>query len=193
MTKLVSFSMNIKIGVSNHHVHLTKEVLETLFGKGYELTPKRYLTQKGQYACEETVTLKKGKKVLEHVRIIGPCRKYTQVELLERDNEYFNLDSPVRKSGDLIGSETITIVGPKGEHEAVESTIIADRHIHMSASDLETFKRHNDEVVSVKVENGVTLDDVHIKSDESCVLEMHMNKDEAEKLGIETGMEVIIC
>ena len=185
--------MNIKIGVSNHHVHLTKEVLETLFGKGYELTPKRYLTQKGQYACEETVTLKKGKKVLEHVRIIGPCRKYTQVELLERDNEYFNLDSPVRKSGDLIGSETITIVGPKGEYEAVESTIIADRHIHMSANDLEKFKRHNDEVVTIKVENGVTLDDVHIKSDESCVHKKKKNKDEAEKLGIETGMEVIIC
>lgn len=185
--------MNIKIGVSNHHVHLTKEVLETLFGKGYELTPKRYLTQKGQYACEETITLKKGKKVLEHVRIIGPCRKYTQVELLETDNEFFGLDCPVRKSGDLVGSETITIVGPKGEYEAVESTIIADRHIHMSKEDLETFKRHNDEVVKVNVENGVTLDDVHIKSDETCVLEMHINKDEATKLGIETGMEVIIC
>ena len=185
--------MNIKIGVSNHHVHLTKEVLETLFGKGYELTPKRYLTQKGQYACEETVTLKKGKKVLEHVRIIGPCRKYTQVELLETDNDFFGLESPVRKSGDLVGSETITIVGPKGEYEAVESTIIADRHIHMSKEDLEIFKRHNDEVVKVNVENGVTLDDVHIKSDETCVLEMHMNKDEATKLGIETGMEVKIC
>ena len=185
--------MNIKIGVSNHHIHLTKEVLEILFGKGYELTPKRYLTQKGQYACEETVTLKKEKKVLEHVRIIGPCRKYTQVELLETDNEFFGLDCPVRKSGDLIGSETITIVGPKGEYEAVESSIIADRHIHMSAGDLETFKRHNDEVVKVNVENGVTLDDVHIKSDETCVLEMHINKDEATKLDIETGMEVKIC
>lgn len=185
--------MNIKIGVSNHHIHLTKEVLEILFGKGYELTPKRYLTQKGQYACEETVTLKKEKQVLEHVRIIGPCRKYTQVELLETDNEFFGLDCPVRKSGDLVGSETITIVGPKGEYEAVESTIIADRHIHMSKEDLETFKRHNDEVVKVNVENGVTLDDVHIKSDETCVLEMHMNKDEATKLGIETGMEVKIC
>lgn len=185
--------MNIKIGVSNHHIHLTKEVLEILFGKGYELTPKRYLTQKGQYACEETVTLKKGKKVLEHVRIIGPCRKYTQVELLETDNEFFELDCPVRKSGDLVGSETITIMGPKGEYEAVESTIIADRHIHMSKDDLETFKRHNDEVVKVNVENGVTLDDVHIKSDETCVLEMHMNKDEATKFGIETGMEVKIC
>lgn len=185
--------MNIKIGVSNHHIHLTKEVLEILFGKGYKLTPKRYLTQKGQYACEETITLKKGKKVLEHVRIIGPCRKYTQVELLETDNEFFGLDCPVRKSGDLVGSETITIVGPKGEYEAVESSIIADRHIHMSAGDLETFKRHNDEVVKVNVENGVTLDDVHIKSDETCVLEMHINKDEATKLDIETGMEVKIC
>lgn len=185
--------MNIKIGVSNHHIHLTKEVLEILFGKGYKLTPKRYLTQKGQYACEETVTLKKGKKVLEHVRIIGPCRKYTQVELLETDNSFFGLDCPVRKSGDLVGSETITIVGPKGEYEAVESTIIADRHIHMSKEDLETFKRHNDEVVKVNVENGVTLDDVHIKSDETCVLEMHINKDEATKLDIETGMEVKIC
>ena len=185
--------MNIKIVVSNHHIHLTKELLEILFGKGYKLTPKRYLTQKGQYACEETVTLKKGKKVLEHVRIIGPCRKYTQVELLETDNDFFGLDCPVRKSGDLVGSETITIVGPKGEYEAVESTIIADRHIHMSKEDLEIFKRHNDEVVKVNVENGVTLDDVHIKSDETCVLEMHMNKDEATKLGIETGMEVKIC
>lgn len=185
--------MNIKIGVSNHHIHLTKEVLEILFGKGYKLTPKRYLTQKGQYACEETITLKKGKKVLEHVRIIGPCRKYTQVELLETDNSFFGLDCPVRKSGDLVGSETITIVGPKGEYEAVESTIIADRHIHMSKEDLETFKRHNDEVVKVNVENGVTLDDVHIKSDETCVLEMHINKDEATKLGIETRMEVKIC
>ena len=185
--------MNIKIGVSNHHIHLTKEVLEILFGKGYKLTPKRYLTQKGQYACEETITLKKGKKVLEHVRIIGPCRKYTQVELLETDNSFFGLDCPVRKSGDLVGSETITIIGPKGEYEAVESTIIADRHIHMSKEDLETFKRHNDEVVKVNVENGVTLDDVHIKSDETCVLEMHMNKDEATKLDIETGMEVKIC
>ena len=185
--------MKIKVGVSNHHVHLTKEALEILFGKDYVLTKKRDLIQKGQYACEETVTLKKGKKVLEHVRIIGPCRKYTQVELLETDNDFFGLDCPVRKSGDLVGSETITIVGPKGEYEAVESTIIADRHIHMSKEDLETFKRHNDEVVKVNVENGVTLDDVHIKSDETCVLEMHINKDEATKLGIETGMEVKIC
>ena len=160
----------------------------------YEKKPSDdYMLTSEQSYIENILRNNIGKKVLEHVRIIGPCRKYTQVELLETDNDFFGLDCPVRKSGDLVGSETITIVGPKGEYEAVESTIIADRHIHMSKEDLETFKRHNDEVVKVNVENGVTLDDVHIKSDESCVLEMHMNKDEAEKLGIETGMEVIIC
>lgn len=185
--------MNIKIGVSNHHVHLTKEVLEILFGKNYKLTVRRNLVQKGQYACEETVTLKKGNKKIEHVRIIGPCRKYTQVELLKRDNDYLNLNCPVRKSGDLIGSETITIIGPKGEYEAIESTIIADKHIHMSSDDLKKFNICNEAVVKVKTKERIIIDDVHIKSDETCVLEMHMNKDDAEKLGIETGTEVIIC
>ena len=89
--------------------------------------------------------------------------------------------------------ETIDIIGPAGRYHAVESTIVADRHIHMSAEDLVTFNRSKGEVVTVEYENGVILDDVHIKSDETCRLELHMNKDEAEKLGIETGMSVKIC
>lgn len=185
--------MIIKSALSNHHIHVTREVLNILFGKDYNLNVRRMLVQKGQFAAEETVTLIKNNKKIENVRIVGPCRKYTQVELLERDCEYLCINPPVRSSGNLKGSESITIVGPHGTYEAVESTIIADRHIHMSKEDLETFKRHNDEVVKVNVENGVTLDDVHIKSDETCVLEMHINKDESSKLGIETGMEVKIC
>ena len=185
--------MDIKIGVSNHHVHLTKEHLDILFGKDYELHNKRDLTQIGQFAAEETVTLERNGKVLEHIRIIGPCRKYTQVELLERDNEYFGIKAPIRTSGDLKGSETIDIIGPKGRIHAIESTIVADRHIHMSAEDLITFNRHKGETVKVKFENGVVLGTVHIKSDETCKLELHMNKDEAEKYGIETGMGVKIC
>ena len=185
--------MDIKVGVSNHHIHVTREVLDILFGKGYELTNKRDLTQIGQFACEETVTLERNGKTLEHIRIIGPCRKYTQVELLERDNEYFGIKAPIRTSGDLKGSETIDIIGPNGRYHAVESTIVADRHIHMSAEDLITFNRSKGEVVTVEYENGVVLGDVHIKSDETCKLELHMNKDEAESLGIETGMSVKIC
>ena len=185
--------MDIKVGVSNHHIHVTREVLDILFGEGYELTNKRDLLQKGQFACEETVTLERNGKVLEHIRIIGPCRKYTQVELLERDNEYFGIKAPIRTSGDLEGSETIDIIGPKGKYHAIESTIVADRHIHMSAEDLITFNRNKGDIVTVKYENGVILDNVHIKSDETCVLELHMNKDEAEEYGIETGMKVEIC
>ena len=185
--------MNIKIGVSNHHIHLTKEVLEILFGKWYKLTPKRYLTQKGQYACEETVILKKDDKILEHIRIIGPCRKYTQVELLDRDNEFFGINAPTRKSGVLENSETLTIVGPKGEYEAKSMVIVSDTHIHMSAEDLVTFNKMNDEVVKVITDNNIIIEPVHIKSDETCVLEMHINKDIAESLGVETGNEVKIC
>lgn len=185
--------MDILVGVSNHHVHLTREALDLLFGEGYELTKKRELTQIGQFAANETVNLELNGRLLENIRIIGPCRNYTQVELLERDNEFFQIKAPIRTSGDLKGSETINIIGPKGILHAVESTIVADRHIHMSAEDLVTFNRTKGEVVTVLFENGVKLDDVHIKSDETCKLELHMNKDEAEKLGIETGMKVNIC
>lgn len=185
--------MKIKIGVSNHHVHLTHEALEVLFGKDYELTKKRDLVQKGQYACEETVNLKKDDKVLEHVRIIGPCRKYTQVELLDSDNEYFGINAPTRKSGVLDNSETLTIVGPKGEYEAKSMVVVSNTHIHMSSDDLINFNVSNDEIVKVKTNSGLIIEDVHIKSDETCVLEMHINKDIAGSLNIETGDEVEIC
>ncbi len=185
--------MDINVGVSNHHVHLTREACDILFGEGYELTKKRDLVQIGQFAANETVNLEINGRLLEHIRVIGPLRNYTQVELLERDNKFLGLNAPIRTSGDLAGSETMNIIGPMGIYHAVESTIVADRHIHMSAEDLVTFNRQKGETVSVEFENGVKLDDVHIKSDETCKLEMHMNKDEAESLGIETGMKVHIC
>ena len=184
--------MKIKVGVSNHHIHVTRETLDILFCKGYELHNKRDLVQKGQFAAEETVTLECNGKQLEHIRIIWPCRTYTQVELLERDNEYFGIQAPVRDSGDLEGSENATLIGPNGVYYAKESTIVADRHIHMSAEDLITFNQKDKNIVTISCENGVVMDNVHIKSDETCVLEYHMNKDEAEELGIETGMEIKI-
>lgn len=184
--------MIIRVGVSNHHVHLTKEALNVLFGENYELTVKRYLLQKGQFAAEETVSLVKNNKILEHVRVVGPLRCYTQVELLDEDNEYFNINAPVRKSGDLKNSETIEIVGPKGSYLAKESTIVSNTHIHMSSEDLKKFNRKSDEIVSVKCKNQV-INNVQIKSDKTCVLEMHINKDIAKKLNIETKDEVEIC
>lgn len=183
---------NIPLGISNHHIHVTREVLDILFGKDYQLTFKRGLRQLHQFASEETVTLKRGNKVLEHIRIIGPCRKYTQVELLESDNEFFNFKAPVRSSGDLENSETLTIVGPNGEYEAVSNVIVANRHIHFSKEDLVKSGLNMNSVFSVNI-NGKILDNVHVRCDETCVLEMHMNKDEATALELENNMDVKIC
>ena len=112
---------------------------------------------------------------------------------MDRDNEFFGINAPTRKSGVLENSETLTIVGPKGEYEAKSMVIVSDTHIHMSAEDLVTFNKMNDEVVKVITDNNIIIEPVHIKSDETCVLEMHINKDIAESLGVETGNEVEIC
>ena len=160
--------MKIKIGLSNRHVHLTNEDVEILFGKGYKLTPRNYLYQPGQFATEETVTLKTNKNIKEHVRIVGPTRSYTQVEVLEEDKEYFGINPPVRNSKDLENSESMTIIGPKG-------------HIHINTRDKGKLKE--DDIVTVEV-NSTILDNVHIKIDDSFKTELHINKDDAIKHNI---------
>ena len=167
----------VSIGVSNHHVHLTKETLEILFGKGYELTKRNDLNQYGQYACLETVILKTDKGILENVRIIGPVRNYTQVELLQTDCDGLGVNPPVRNSGDLEGSEKITIIGPKGMVNLEKGCIIANRHIHINTKD--NIKYKEDQIVRVKLDSGIILDNVHIKIAPNFYYEMHINKDEA--------------
>lgn len=181
--------MQIKIGLSNRHIHLTKEDLETLYGKGYELTVRNYLDQPGQFASNETVTLKSPYNIKENVRIVGPTRSYTQVELLESDKEYFKLNPPVRTSGDLADSETITIIGPKGEINKENVCIIANRHIHINTRD--KGKYQDDQIVSVKVKDTI-LDNVHIKLGDNFAFAMHINKDDAENNNIENGDIAII-
>lgn len=177
--------MEVKVGVSNRHVHLTKEDLEILFGKNYTLTPRNYLDQPEQFAAEETVTLKTNKNIKEHVRIVGPTRDYTQVEILEEDKDYFGINPPVRNSGNLENSEDITIIGPKGELYKKNVCIIAKRHIHINTRDKKNFKE--DQIVKVEIEDKV-LDDVHIKIGDSYALALHINKDEARKNNIENGV-----
>lgn len=181
--------MKIKVGLSNRHVHLTREDLDILFGKDYQLTPRNYLDQPGQYATVETVTLKSSHNIKENVRIVGPTRSYTQVELLESDKEYFKLNPPVRSSGDLENSETITIIGPKGEITKKNICIIANRHIHINTRDRGKYK--DDEIVSVKIKNKV-IDNVHIKIADNFAFAMHINKDDAERNNIENGDVAII-
>lgn len=181
--------MKIKVGVSNRHVHLTRKDVDILFGKGYKLTPRNYLDQPGQFASEETVTLKTDKNIKEYVRIVGPERTYTQVEVLESDKEYFGINPPVRNSGDLEDSERITIIGPKGEVTKDNICIIANRHIHINTEDKKDFKE--DEIVKVLFEDKI-LENVHIKIANNFALAFHINKDDAIKNGVETGSIVIL-
>lgn len=181
--------MEVKIGISNRHVHLTSEDVDVLFGKNYKLTPRNYLDQPGQFAANETVTLKTDKNIKEYVRIVGPTRDYTQVEILEKDKEYFGINPPIRNSGDLVGSADITIIGPKGKLNKKNVCIIANRHIHINTRDKGIFKE--DQIVKVKINNKV-LDNVHIKIGDNYALAFHINKDDAEKNNIESGVVGII-
>ena len=181
--------MEIKVGISNRHVHLTKEDIDILFGKDYKLTVRNNLDQPGQFATEETITLKTYKNIKENVRIVGPVRDYTQVEILESDKEYFGINPPVRNSGDLEGSEDITIVGPKGEINKKNICIIANRHIHINTRDKNNFK--DDQIVSVKIGNKV-LGNIHIKIGDNYSTSLHINKDDAINNEIESDSVAIL-
>lgn len=184
--------MEIKVGVSNRHVHVTKETLEKLFGEGYELHEDRPLSQPGQFASAEKITIKTEKNEIKNVRILGPVRKYNQVEISKTDSYTLGLKPPVRNSGDLENSETITLIGPNGEVTLENSVIIATRHIHLSPADLETYGLTDGQMVSVKVsgEKGGILENVHIKSDPTYLLELHIDTDDANAFLLSNGATV---
>ena len=129
--------MKFIVETSARHVHVTEKDLEILFGKGANLTKKKDLSQPGQFACEERVTVVGPKKELANVSILGPCRKETQVELSATDARSIGISAPIRESGDLDGSAPCKIVGPCGEIEISQGVIIAKRHIHLTPADAE--------------------------------------------------------
>ena len=184
----------VPIGVSARHVHLSKEDLETLFGKGYELTKKKELMG-GQFAADEFVTIVGTKlRALENVRILGPLRKETQVEISSTDAIKLGMKAPIRDSGDTKGSAPIALVGPKGAVYLKEGCIVAKRHIHMSPEDAKAAGVKNGDVVSVKADNerGTIFNHVSIRVDDSFTLEMHIDTDEANAANIITGNTVTI-
>ena len=184
----------IPIGVSARHVHLTREHVEVLFGKGYQLNKKKELMG-GQFAAMECVTLVGCKlRAIENVRILGPERKRSQVEVAKTDAIRLGINPPVRESGDLDGSAPIALVGPKGVLYLQEGCIVAKRHIHMSPSDAARFGVKNGDVVKVGFENdrGGTFDEVLIRVDESFTLEMHIDTDEANGLGVGKDMGILL-
>lgn len=172
----------VLVETSARHVHVTVEDLETLFGKGYTLTPKKNLSQPGQYACEERVDVVGPKKTLTGVSILGPTRSATQVELSLTDARSIGVTAPIRESGDVAGSGACKLVGPKGEVELKEGVIAAKRHIHMTPADGERMGLKDKDVVRVRIPSeGRTLifDDVVVRVSDKYALAMHIDTDES--------------
>lgn len=184
--------MKVKVAISAHHIHLCREDLEILFGSNYELHKRNDLSQKGQYASLEKVIIKTDKGEMS-LRILGPLRSYTQVEISKTDAYKLGINPPVRNSGDVKDSEVVTIIGPKGSITK-EGCIIADRHIHMSIDDSIKYGLKNGDIVSVKVEGikGGILNNVHIRVDENFVLEMHIDTDDGNAFLLKGGEELEI-
>lgn len=184
----------VPIGVSARHIHLTQEHVEILFGKGYQLTKKKELMG-GQYASNEQVTIVGLKlRAIENVRILGPVRKKSQVEISATDAIRLGVKAPIRESGNVEGSAPIAVVGPKGVIYLEEGCIIAKRHIHMAPKDAMAAGVADGQTVSVKADNerGTVFNHVQIRVDESFTLEMHIDTDEANAAKIATGQTVTI-
>ena len=176
----------VLIETSARHIHLTQEHVDVLFGKGHQLTHKKDLSQPGQYACEERVTVVGPKKEIPNVSILGPVRKASQVELSLTDARSIGLNAPVRESGDISCSEGCKLVGPAGELELKEGVIAAKRHIHITPDDAQSFGVSDKEVVKVKaVSEGRSLifDDVVVRVSPSFATAMHIDTDEANACG----------
>lgn len=185
----VSETPSIPIGVSARHVHLSQQHLEILFGANYQLKKKSDLSQPGQFAANETVTVVGPKGSLERVRILGPVRSGTQIEVSKTDSVKLGLNPPLRESGNIKGSSPATIVGPEGSIYLAEGLIIAQNHIHMAPSDAVRFKLQNGQYVQVKVQGKRPLlfDQVLIRVSPRYQLEMHIDTDEANAALCATG------
>lgn len=183
----------VPVGVSNRHIHLTQADVETLFGTGYQLTPMKDLSQPGQYACKEVLTLiGPSMRSIENVRVLGPTRKNSQVEISATDSYVLKVKPPVRESGNIAGSAGITIVGPKGIVVLKEGCIIANRHIHMSPSEAKQFQIQDGDTVTIDVEGKrrTRWYDVQVRVHPDFRLEMHIDTDDANATGIGNGFKV---
>lgn len=190
----VEVENKVPIGISARHVHLCREHVDILFGKGYKLTEKKELMG-GQFAANEVVTLVGVKlRAIENVRILGPERKESQVEVSKTDAIRLGLKPPVRESGDIAGSAPIALVGPKGVVYLKEGCIVAKRHIHMSPADAKQFGVVDGQKVSIKIDNdrGGIFESVQIRVHDTYTLEMHIDTDEANGLGVAKDMGILI-
>jgi putative phosphotransacetylase len=185
----------VPVAASNRHIHLSAEDVERLFGKGYTLQVQKPLSQPGQYACKEVVTLVGAKGKLEKVRVLGPVRSKTQIEISVTDSFKLGVKAPVRMSGDVDGTPGVQIVGPAGTVDAPQGVIVAARHLHLSQEQAELFGLQNGQEVSLHAEGGrgMLFEHVVVRCGKGHDMEVHLDTDEANAAAMQCGtmMEVI--
>lgn len=184
----------IPVGVSNRHVHLSQADLNSLFGNGYELTKMKDLSQPGQYACKESITICGPKGAIEKIRILGPVRSKTQVEVLTGDSFKLGVVSQARLSGELNGTPGITLIGPKGSVQTTEGLIVAQRHIHMTLQDAQRFGVQDGQTVDIQIEGprGGIYSNVAIRANNTSSLECHIDTEEANAMSMSGSSTVKI-
>lgn len=182
-------SKTVPVGVSARHIHLTQEHIEVLFGEGYQLTEFKALSQPGQFAANETVAVVGSKGSFEKVRILGPARPATQLEISRTDSFAIGVKAPVRESGKIDGTPGVLLKGPAGEVQIEEGVIVAARHIHFHTSDAAKWGIKDQELLKVRLsgERGLVLENVIARVSDSFGLDMHIDTDEANASGAATG------
>ncbi|HIU75453.1 MAG TPA: phosphate propanoyltransferase [Candidatus Pelethocola excrementipullorum] len=189
MDKSTEETQSVPLGISNRHIHLSEEDLKVCFGDDYQLTSMKDLSQPGQFACKETVTICGSRGAIEKVRVLGPVRKQTQVEVLAGDCFKLGVSPCIRLSGELEGSAPITVIGPKGSVYLRAGAIVAQRHIHMSLEDAKRFGVRDGQVVSIQCEGkrGGIYDQVLIRANDTSALECHLDIDEANAMQLSSS------
>jgi len=179
----------VPIGLSNKHIHVSQADLEALFGKGYKLTVKKELSQPGQYASEEKVDVVGPKGTIKGIRILGPVRPETQVEVSIGDGFSLGIPAPVRNSGDTKDTPGVKLVGPAGEVEINKGVIVAARHIHMSPEEGKAYNLKDQDVVCVKIDGprGLTFDNVLVRVHPDFKLDMHIDVEEGNSASAKNG------
>lgn len=187
-------SWDIPVGISNRHIHLSKKDLTNLFGEDYKMTKLKDLSQPGQYACKETLTICGPRGAIEKVRILGPIRSKTQVEVLAGDCFSLGVAPHTRLSGNLSNTPGITLIGPKGSVQLEEGLIVAQRHIHMTPKDAKDFEVHDGQIVSIQFDDlrGGIYNNVAIRANDDCALECHIDIDEANAMIISSKSKIKI-
>ena len=184
----------VPVGISMHHIHLSRREVDALFGRTYQLTPLRPLSQPGQFACQECLDVIGPKGVLHKVRVLGPERSAAQVELAQTDCRAIGVNAPVRSSGSTDGTPGVLLQGPKGVLSLPQGVIIADRHLHMNPAQAAAFGLADGDIVRVRVDGGKPgiLDGVLVRAGERYELDLHLDTDDANAFQLRQGQLVTV-